>query len=56
MENTDSVHTLELVKKEIINTKEDITYYNNKLIILKLKLEDLNHREKNLLNYLNSDK
>lgn len=52
MENT--THILELVKKEIIEVEESIVYHKNKLIILELKLEDLKHREKNLLNYLNA--
>ena len=53
MENTTQI--LELVKKEIIEIEESITYHRNKLSILDLKLEDFKHREKNLLNYLNSD-
>lgn len=52
MENT--THILELVKKEIIEVEESIVYHKNKLIILELKLEDLQHREQNLLNYLNA--
>jgi hypothetical protein len=52
MEGT--THILELVKKEIIEIEESIVYHKNKLIILELKLEDLQHREQNLINYLNS--
>ena len=54
MENSHTKHTLDLVQKEITEAEESIVYHSNKLIILKLKLEDLKHREKNLLNYLNS--
>lgn len=50
----DTTHILELVKKEIIEIEESIVYHKNKLIILELKLEDLQHREQNLLNYLNA--
>jgi hypothetical protein len=50
----DTTHVLELVQKEITETEESIVYHQNKLIILELKLEDLQHREQNLLNYLNA--
>ena len=50
----DTTHILELVKKEIIEIEESIVYHKNKLIILEIKLEDLQHREQNLINYLNS--
>ncbi len=46
---------LELVRKEITEIEESIVYHTNKLTILEMKLEDLKHREKNYINYLNSD-
>lgn len=50
----DTTHILELVQKEITEIDESIIYHNNKLIILSIKLEDLKHREQNLINYLNA--
>jgi hypothetical protein len=53
MENTKL--NLELTQDDIKGVETLINHYSAQIEILKIRLDNLKHREKNLLNYLNSD-